>query len=98
MNRVEAVPAMASVHFTQNLRRHIDCPAANARGATVRELLDHVFADNPRLRDYILDERGAVRKHMVVFVDGQAITDRDGLSDPVRPGSQVYVMQALSGG
>jgi hypothetical protein len=60
--------------------------------------LDGVFAANPRLRGYVLDEQGAIRKHMVVFVDSQAVADRDGLSDPVRPDSTIYVMQALSGG
>jgi len=35
---------------------------------------------------------------MIVFVDGKAVTDRRGLTDPVTDGSEVYVMQALSGG
>jgi len=35
---------------------------------------------------------------MAVFVDNRPILDNDGLSDPVQPNSEVYVMQALSGG
>ena len=89
---------MASVHFTQNLRRLVDCPSGQAPGATVKEVLDGIFAANPRLRGYVLDEHGAIRKHMVVFVDGTAVADRDGLADPVRAESTIYVMQALSGG
>ncbi len=46
----------------------------------------------------MLDEHGAVRKHMVVFVNGQMICDREKLSDPVPEHAEVYVMQALSGG
>jgi sulfur-carrier protein len=34
----------------------------------------------------------------VVFVDGQRVRDREGLSDPVHDLSEVYVMQALTGG
>jgi hypothetical protein len=64
----------------------------------VREVLDHVFADNPRLRGYVVDERGVLRKHMMVFVDGAQIADRENLSDPVGPRTELYVMQALSGG
>ncbi len=64
----------------------------------MREVLDRVFADNPRLRGYVVDERGVLRKHMSVFVDGAQITDRETLSDPVTPRSEIYVMQALSGG
>jgi molybdopterin synthase sulfur carrier subunit len=89
---------VATVSFTPNLRRHVDCPDAEAAGATVREVLDRVFAANPRLRGYVVDERGVLRKHMIVFVDGKQIEDRERLTDAVGPGSELYVMQALSGG
>ena len=89
---------MATVSFTPNLERHVECPQKTVDGATVREVLDRVFAENPRLRGYVLDDQGALRRHMMVFVDGQQIADRERLSDPVRPTSEIYVMQALSGG
>jgi hypothetical protein len=89
---------MADVAFTPNLQRHVECPPCDAPGSTVREVLEGVFADNPRLRGYIVDERGALRRHMIVFVDGRQISDRERLSDRVGPRSEVYVMQALSGG
>ena len=89
---------MARVVFTQNLQRHVECPPAAADGTTVREVLDAVFAENPRARGYVLDDQGDLRVHMVIFVDGQQVRDRRGLSDPVRPDGEVYVMQALSGG
>ncbi len=89
---------MATVVFTQNLRRHVECPTETVGGATVRAVLEAVFAANPRLRGYVLDDQGTMRHHMMVFVDGEPITDRAQLSDPVRPASEVYVMQALSGG
>jgi sulfur-carrier protein len=89
---------MATVHFTSNLRRHVDCPSVESTGSTVRAVLDGAFAANPRLRTYVLDDQGEVRKHMRILVDGQAIVDRQHLSDAVRFTSQVWVMQALSGG
>jgi len=89
---------MARVVFTENLQRHVECPPTEASGATVRVALEHVFQGNSRLRGYVVDERGALRKHMVVFVDGTIIKDRVELSDPVGAGSEIYVMQALSGG
>ena len=89
---------MVKVMFTANLARHVACEPRHVQGNTVREVLDAVFADNQRARSYVLDDQAALRRHMSVFVDGQQITDRTRLSDPVRPDAEVYVMQALSGG
>jgi len=89
---------MAQVKFTRHLERHLAAPPADVRASTVREALDGVFRENPKLRGYVLDDQGRLRKHVVVFVDGRAITDRNGLSDRVEPASELFVMQALSGG
>ncbi len=89
---------MPRVVFTPNLRRHVDCPEADVAGVTVRSALDAVFAANPKLRGYVVDEHGRLRTHMVVYVDGEPVKDRDGLGDAVRTDGEIYVMQALSGG
>jgi hypothetical protein len=89
---------MARVAFTENIQRHVACPETDASGATVREVLAAVFAGNPRARSYVLDDQGALRRHMSIFVDGELIRDRERLSDPVKPNSAIYVSQALSGG
>lgn len=91
-------PAMAKVFFTTNLRRHVDCPTVEAAGTTVREVLDNVFAANTRVRGYVLDDQAALRKHMRVLVDGHSLRDRVALSDAVTAASQIYILQALSGG
>ncbi|MBI4718820.1 MAG: MoaD/ThiS family protein [Planctomycetes bacterium] len=89
---------MVRVSFTANLQRHVACPPRTVEGCTVREALAAVFAENTRAAGYVLDEHGALRRHMIVFVNGEAIQDRATLSDPVADGAEVYVMQALSGG
>ena len=90
--------AMAQITFTQHLTAHVPCPSLAVSGATVREALDHYFALHPRVRGYVLDDQGALRKHVVIFIDGQQLKDRAGLSEPVCAGTSLYVMQALSGG
>lgn len=60
--------------------------------------LDALFARHPSLRGYVLDERGTVRHHVALFIDGDAIRDKSRLQQPLAPRSEVYVMQALSGG
>lgn len=89
---------MAIVVFTPNIQRHVECPQAQAPGCTVREVLERVFAANPRARGYVLDDQAALRRHMTIFVDGRMIRDRAGLGDAVGEDSRIYVFQALSGG
>ncbi len=89
---------MPTVTFTHNVQRHLNLPPMQAAGKTVREALEQVFRERPEARGYVLDDQGAVRKHVVIFVDGVQIRDPVRLSDPVSEQSKVYVMQALSGG
>jgi sulfur-carrier protein len=89
---------MPQVTFTPNLQRHLDCPPRAVAGDTVAAALQAVFADHPALRGYVLDDQGQLRRHVTIFVDGQMIYDRARLTDPVRANSEVFVVQALSGG
>ncbi len=89
---------MATVTFTGNLTRHVDCPPVDVHGTSLRELLAKIFAENPRLKSYVVDEQFSLRKHMGIIIDGEIIKDRKGLSDPVESNSEVFVLQALSGG
>lgn len=89
---------MPRVTFTHALQRHIALPPVDVAGETVREVLDAVFAANERARGYILDDRGSMRQHMVIFINGEPIKDREDLTDVVPADGEVYVMQALSGG
>ena len=89
---------MAKVHFTSNLRRHVDCPSMVVEAASVHQALTQAFAANERLKTYVLDDQGHLRKHMRILVDGAAIQDLENFSDRVKPNSEIWVMQALSGG
>jgi molybdopterin converting factor small subunit len=89
---------MPKVEFTANLQRHVALPPTEAQGRTVREVLDRVFSTNERARSYVLDEQGALRPHMVIFVNGEPITDRLSLSDAVSDSDEIFILQALSGG
>ena len=52
---------MATISFTDNLKRHVDCPPKDVQAATVRDALRQVFAENPRLGSYILDDQDRLR-------------------------------------
>ena len=49
-------------------------------------------------RIYVVDDQGALRKHVNIFLGNSWLRDRERLSDSIPPGTVVYVMQALSGG
>ena len=66
-----------------------------AEGATVAEVLDDLDRQFPGLRFRVVDEQGRLRKHMKVFLGDESVRD---LSTPVSPGTEVTLMQALSGG
>jgi molybdopterin synthase sulfur carrier subunit len=90
--------AMTTLSFTPNLLRHVDAPMARVEGATVRQVLEAYFEANPQVRGYVLDEQGALRKHVVIFLNQEGIRDRTTLSDPVGADDDIFVIQALSGG
>ena len=89
---------MARVHFTPNLRRHLSVRSTEAAGGTISEVLAQTFSANPALRSYVVDDQGRLRTHVVVYVEGRPVRDRDGLRDEVAEDAEVHVMQALSGG
>ena len=89
---------MTTLAFTPNLARHVETPGAIVRGDTLRAALEAYFAANPRVRGYVLDDQGAVRKHVAIFVNSQLIRDRQTLTDPIGEDDEIFVAQALSGG
>lgn len=92
------IAAMPRVAFTANLQRHLPCPPERVSGETVQAVLESVFRANPRLRSYLLDDQGRLRRHVVVYVNDRPVADRARLSDAVAESDEVFVFQALSGG
>lgn len=89
---------MPIVALAPNLRRHVDVPPTRLDATTVQEALGKMFEAHPRLRSYVVDEQGVLRKHLMVFVDGRRVSDRERLSDALGEASEVHVFQALTGG
>lgn len=89
---------MTIVEFTSSLSHQTNAPRSSVEGATVRECLQAVFMLHPALRGYVMDDQNVVRQHVVVFLNGTAIRDRRTQSDLVKSDSEIFVMQALSGG
>lgn len=63
-------------------------------GATVGELLRKLERQCPAVAGWMLDERGLIRPHINVFVNGE----RGGEGTAVGSGDRVEVLPAISGG
>jgi molybdopterin synthase sulfur carrier subunit len=92
---------MATVKMTRHLFRFF--PALENRQITVpagsvAEILRAVDEIAPGFTNYILDERGALRRHVYLSVNDTIVVDRETLSDRVPEDGTVYIFQALSGG
>ena len=89
---------MPFVEFAPALTRHVACPPQDVHGTTLQAALENAFLAAPGLRHYVLDEQGAVRKHVAVFINARMITDRSRLDIELAPTDKVMVIQALTGG
>ncbi len=90
---------MATVNFTYALKRfYPDLNTIEIEATDVNTVVQAIDQTYPGIKDYLLDDQGSLRKHVNIFVDGTLITDRKTLLDQLKPESEVYIMQALSGG
>jgi molybdopterin synthase sulfur carrier subunit len=87
------------VEFTRHLVRFFPTLAPGEfAGATLAEVLASVERAHPGLSGYLQDERGALRKHVNVFLGDELLRDRERLDEPLPPGVTISIFQALSGG
>jgi sulfur-carrier protein len=90
---------MPVVKFTKALKRFFpnleDTPA---KGTSLAAILNEMDTYYPGVKTYLLDEHGYLRKHVNIFIDGNIISNRNTLNDPFTANSEIYIIQALSGG
>lgn len=65
---------------------------------TVTGVLDRLAARLPALERRIRDERGTVRRHVNIYVNGEDIRVLTGVETPVPEDAEISVMAAISGG
>ena len=64
----------------------------------VGEALCQLAGRHAGVTDRVMDERGAVRQHVNIFVDGENIRFLEGLRTPLEPASTIAIVPAVSGG
>lgn len=90
---------MPTVRFTSNLKRfYPELTPMDIQSDTVADILNKINDSHKGLKDYIVDETGALRKHVHIFIGDEMVKDRTHLLDKLAESDEVYIMQALSGG
>jgi molybdopterin converting factor small subunit len=90
---------MPKITIARHLRRYRDIPDGFiVDGRTVAEMLQNLEQHFPGLSDYVVDDRGALRQHVNIFLGDRPVHDRRSLTDPVDAQTHVSIFQALSGG
>jgi molybdopterin synthase sulfur carrier subunit len=67
-------------------------------GATVAKVLAALGQAHPGVGQRVLDDRGVLRRHVNVYVNGESIRYLDGVQTPVGDGDEVWILPAVSGG
>lgn len=93
------IAPMPHASFTKHLARYFPTlEECDVEGTTVAEVVAAIDRKWPGLAGYLVDDQGALRKHVNVFVNEEPIHDRRRLSDAVTERDEVHFLQALSGG
>ncbi len=90
---------MPTVNYTSALKRFFPkLEPTHTEASHMREVLNELEKMYPGIKDYIIDESGALRQHVNIFINGNLIQDTETLDKTLSPQDEVYILQALSGG
>ena len=88
-----------SVRIPTILRTYTDGSSeVSAGGATLAEVLDDLEANHTGIRARILDDTGALRRFVNVYVGNDDVRFLDDLATPTPDGTQISVIPAVAGG
>jgi sulfur-carrier protein len=88
------LPAALRQYSGGSARVDVDLPD----GADLAAVLDALDAACPRLAQRVRDERGALRRYVNVYIDGEDVRSLGGVGAPVPAGAEVLVLPSVAGG
>jgi hypothetical protein len=78
------------------LAQYAPASTLDVDGATPRASLEAAFVQYPTLRSYVMNDQGQLRRHIALFINGEL--SPNALDRPIEASTEIYIMQALSGG
>ncbi len=70
----------------------------SAQGGTLAEVLDDLDSSYPGIKARILDDQGALRRFVNVYVGNDDVRFLQSLDTPTPDGAQISVIPAVAGG
>ena len=90
---------MPKINFTGHLKRfYPELASMEVKGLSVADCLKEIEVQYAGLKSYIVDENGALRQHVNIYIGNQMVKDRKYLRDTIKVNDEIYIMQAISGG
>ncbi len=90
---------MATVFVPTPLRRLTGGQSkVSVQADSVREVIEHLEAAHPGVKDRLLDDDGEIKRFINVFVDGEEIRGLQGENTPVNERSEISIIPAMAGG
>ncbi len=89
---------MTTVRLDSMLREFLPRRSLTTEAANVRDLLERMEEEYPKLRRRLRDETGTVRRFVRVFVNGEEISALHGLETPLGPSDHVDILHSIQGG
>jgi molybdopterin synthase sulfur carrier subunit len=68
------------------------------QASTVHEILNELDEKYPGFRARLCEDNGDLRRFFNIYVDGEDVRFLDNLTTPVKSGSEVSIIPAISGG
>ncbi|MGZ5367272.1 MoaD/ThiS family protein [Aeromicrobium sp.] len=75
-----------------------DQSKVSAEGTTLNEVIDSLESDYPGIKSRVVDEQGAVRRFVNIYVAEEDVRFASGLDTPTPEGTQISIIPAVAGG
>jgi molybdopterin converting factor small subunit len=86
------------IHIPTPMRQHTDGKAVvDAKGASVKAVLDDLGAQHPALTQKLFDN-GKVRQFVNLYLNDEDVRYLDNLATPVKDGDELAIIPAVAGG
>jgi len=88
-----------TVRIPTPLRKLTDgADEVSAEGANIGELIDHLEAAHPGLKERLCDEGGEIRRFVNIYVNDEDVRFLDGKATVLKDGDEVSIVPAIAGG